>query len=56
MAFVLVPHLDPTHISILPQLVQKCTKMRVVQVEDGSKVLPKTIYIVPPNKDLAHPS
>ena len=53
MAFVLVPHLDPTHISILPQLVQKCTKMHVVQVEDGSKVLPNTVYIVPPNKDLA---
>src|SRR4030042_5080291 len=52
MAFVLVPHLDPTHISILPQLVQKCTKMQVMQVEDGLKVLPNTVYIVPPNKDL----
>jgi two-component system, chemotaxis family, CheB/CheR fusion protein len=53
MAFVLVPHLDPNHASILPQLVQKCTKMHVVQVEDGTKVLPNTVYIVPPNKDLA---
>lgn len=53
MAFVLVPHLDPTHASILPQLVQKCTHMKVMQVEDGSKVLPNTVYIVPPNKDLA---
>jgi len=53
MAFVLVPHLDPTHASILPQLVQKCTHMKVLQVEDGLKVLPNTVYIVPPNKDLA---
>jgi two-component system CheB/CheR fusion protein len=53
MAFVLVPHLDPTHASILPQLVQKCTKMQVMQVEDGLKVLPNTVYIVPPNNDLA---
>jgi two-component system, chemotaxis family, CheB/CheR fusion protein len=53
MAFVLVPHLDPTHASILPQLVQKCTHMKVLQVEDGFKVLPNTVYIVPPNKDLA---
>jgi two-component system CheB/CheR fusion protein len=53
MAFILVPHLDPTHTSILPQLVQKCTKMNVIQVEDGLKVLPNTVYIVPPNKDLA---
>ena len=52
MAFVVVPHLDPTHISILPQLVQKCTKMKVMQITDGLKVLPNTVYIVPPNKDL----
>jgi two-component system, chemotaxis family, CheB/CheR fusion protein len=53
MAFVLVPHLDPTHTSILPQLVQKCTTMKVIQVKDGLKALPNTVYIVPPNKDLA---
>ena len=53
MAFVLVPHLDPNHTSILPQLVQKCTKMKVIHVEDGLKVLPNTVYIVPPNKNLA---
>jgi chemotaxis response regulator CheB len=53
MAFVVVPHLDPTHISILPQLIQKCTKMQAIQAEDGLKVLPNTIYIVPPNKDLS---
>jgi two-component system CheB/CheR fusion protein len=53
MAFVLVPHLDPTHTSLLPQLVQKCTKMKVTQVGDGLKVLPNTVCIVPPNKDLA---
>jgi two-component system CheB/CheR fusion protein len=53
MAFVVVPHLAPTHTSILPQLVQKWTKMNVMQVKDGLKVLPNTVYIVPPNKDLA---
>jgi len=53
LAFVLVPHLDPSHASILPQLVQKCTHMKVMQIEDGSKVLPNNVYIVPPNKDLS---
>jgi two-component system, chemotaxis family, CheB/CheR fusion protein len=53
MAFVLVPHLDPSHASILPQLVQKCTHMKVLQILDGLKILPNTVYIVPPNKDLA---
>ena len=53
MAFVLVPHLDPTHVSILSDLIQKHTEMQVAQVDDGMKVLPNHVYIIPPNKDLA---
>ena len=67
MAFVLVAHLDPTHISLLPELVQKHTQMKVFQVEDGVVVEPNAVYVIPPNKnmnlfngrlqlmDLAHP-
>ena len=53
MAFVLVPHLDPDHASLLPQLVQRFTGMKVSQVEDGSKALPNNVHIVPPNRDLS---
>jgi two-component system CheB/CheR fusion protein len=53
MAFILVPHLDPTHISLMPELVQKNSKMEVIQVKDGTKVTPNAVYIVPPNHDLA---
>ena len=53
MAFILVPHLDPTHVSIMPDLMQKYTKMNVLQVEDGVTVQPNSVYVVPPNKDLA---
>jgi two-component system CheB/CheR fusion protein len=53
MAFILVPHLDPTHASIMPDLMQKYTKMKVIQIEDGITVQPNSVYIVPPNKDLA---
>ncbi len=35
MAFILVSHLDPTHISILPEILTKQTKMKVHQIEDG---------------------
>jgi two-component system CheB/CheR fusion protein len=49
MAFVLVPHLDPKHISILPDLLQKYTKMSVSLVEDGMKVHPNAVYVIPPN-------
>ncbi len=52
MAFVLVSHLDPTHISLLPELIGKQTKMKVLQVEDGQKLLPNHVYIIPPNKNL----
>lgn len=53
MAFVLVTHLDPTHTSIMPELVQKSTKMKVYSVKDGMKVQPNSVYIIPPNNDLA---
>lgn len=53
MAFILVPHLDPTHISLMPELIQKCSKMKVFQIEDGIEVQPNAVYIVPPNNDLA---
>ena len=53
MAFVLVPHLDPTHVSIMPDLLKKYTKMRVLAVEDGMEVQPNFAYVIPPNKDLA---
>jgi two-component system, chemotaxis family, CheB/CheR fusion protein len=53
MAFVLVSHLDPTHISILPELIQKKTQMKVHQVTDGMQIQPNMIYVIPPNKDMA---
>ena len=53
LAFVLVPHLDPTHVSIMPELIQKHTKMQVLQIKDGMRVEPNTVYVVPPNQDLS---
>jgi two-component system CheB/CheR fusion protein len=53
MAFILVPHLDPTHTSIMPDLLKKYTNMKVIQAEDGVKVQPDSVYIIPPNKDMA---
>src|SRR5690554_3231686 len=52
MAYVLVQHLDPTHESILPELLQKDTKIRVLQITDDIKVEPNYIYIIPSNKIL----
>ncbi|MCP4196780.1 MAG: chemotaxis protein CheR, partial [Proteobacteria bacterium] len=52
IAFVLIAHLDPTHVSLLPELVQKRSSMRVHQVRDGMKVERNNVYVIPPNKNL----
>jgi two-component system CheB/CheR fusion protein len=53
MAFVLIPHLDPGHVSMLPELLKKYTRMPVIQVKDSTQVEPNTIYVIPPNKKMA---
>ena len=53
MAFIVVSHLDPNHISIMPELIQKFTKMKLFQAEDGMIVAPNHVYVAPANRDLA---
>ncbi len=53
MAFVLVQHLAPDHKSMLTDLIQRYTRMRVFEVEDGMEVRPNCTYIIPPNRDMA---
>ncbi|MDR3553732.1 MAG: CheR family methyltransferase [Syntrophobacteraceae bacterium] len=53
LAFVVVSHLDPTQKGMMPELLQRFTKMKVYQAEDGLKVAPDHVYVIPPNKDLS---
>jgi len=53
IAFVLVQHLSPDHKSLLAELVRRCTRMQVDEVEDGMTVQPNCVYIIPPNHDMA---
>src|SRR5664280_1445292 len=53
MAFIIVTHLDPNHISIMPELIQKSTKMKLFQAEDGMVIEPDHVYVAPANRDLA---
>ncbi|MBC7616163.1 MAG: histidine kinase, partial [Pedobacter sp.] len=50
MAYVLVQHLHPDHNSMLPDILQKVTKIPVLEISDDIKVLPDHIYIIPSNK------
>lgn len=52
MGFVLVQHLDPTHESILADLLSKATRMPVDEAKDNLKVEPNHVYIIPHNKAL----
>ncbi len=53
MAFVIVQHLDPTHKGIMPELLQRTTKMQVFQVSDRMRVKTNCDYVIPPNKDMS---
>src|SRR5471032_1796658 len=53
MAFVIVQHLDPTRKGIMPELLQRKTGMKVIQVRDRTLVLPNCVYVIPPNKDMS---
>ncbi|MBK8011847.1 MAG: PAS domain-containing protein [Deltaproteobacteria bacterium] len=53
LAFVVVQHLSPHFKSLMDQLLQRHTDMRVLILEDGMKVSPNTIYLNSPRKDVA---
>ncbi len=49
MAFVLIPHLDPSHESMMVALLSKLTTMPVIEARHGMTVLVNCVYIIPPN-------
>lgn len=53
LAFVLVPHLDPGHASILTEILQRSTAMPVIEAQDQMVVAPGTVYVIPPNREMA---
>ncbi len=51
--FVLVPHLDPDHASLLTEILQRSTVMPVVEAQDQTRVAANHVYVLPPNRDMA---
>ena len=49
MAYVIIQHLSPNHDSILPELLERKTKMAVHQVEGVMPIRPDNVYVIPPN-------
>lgn len=53
LAIVVIQHLDPTHIGMLPELMQHVTPMAVRQAKDRTKVEPNCVYVIPPDRDMS---
>ncbi|MBM9514490.1 CheR family methyltransferase [Desulfogranum marinum] len=51
-AFVVVTHLAPDKVSLLPELIGRKTNMEVEQIVDGVHVRANRIFVIPPNKTL----
>ncbi|MBA4167924.1 MAG: PAS domain-containing protein, partial [Chitinophagaceae bacterium] len=50
MAYILVQHLDPSHDSILSEILQRLTKIPIQEIIDNVHVETDHIYIIPSNK------
>src|SRR5438874_107641 len=48
MAFVLIQHLDPTHASMMADLLAGHTPMKVQQAVDGMQLEREHVYLIPP--------
>src|SRR5579872_7599831 len=48
MAFILILHLDPTHISMMVDLLTGHTAMTVLEAVDGLPIESNRVYVIPP--------
>ncbi|HET9100846.1 MAG TPA: chemotaxis protein CheB, partial [Acidobacteriaceae bacterium] len=53
MAFVMIQHLDPSHKSMLTEIISKATRMPVEEVSSGVAIQPNRVYVIPPNALMA---
>jgi two-component system, chemotaxis family, CheB/CheR fusion protein len=52
MAFVIIPHLDPTHDSAMAEILGRSTAMPVMQVTDEPLMQPNHVYVIPPDRNM----
>ncbi|MGC2524388.1 MAG: chemotaxis protein CheB [Stellaceae bacterium] len=53
MAFILIQHLDPTHASMMVDLLAGHTPLMVQQAADGMPIEPEHVYLIPPGAYLS---
>ena len=52
MAFVIIAHRGEDNADLLPQLLSRATKMRVVEIQHGMRLEPNIVFLAPPNEDV----
>lgn len=52
MAYVYIQHLDPTHKSMLPEILTRTTAMKVQNAKNLLRVQPDNVYIIPSDKSM----
>ena len=51
-AFVVIQHLSPDFKSLMQELLQRHTDMKVYRVTEGMELKPNSVYLIPPGKNL----
>ena len=51
-AYVIIMHLDPRKNMEISGMLQAYTSMPVLEAEDGTKIVPNHVYVIPPAKDM----
>ena len=52
MAFIVIQHLSPDYKSLMVELLSKKTLMDVHRAEDGMRIEPNNVYLIPPKKNM----
>ncbi|HKU23510.1 MAG TPA: chemotaxis protein CheB [Terriglobales bacterium] len=52
IAFVFIPHLDPSHKSAMTELLARTTTMPVLEVQHGLRLQRDHVYVIPPNYEM----
>ncbi len=52
MAFVIIQHLSPDYKSMMAEILSKYTNMPVNEAQEGIRVQPNHVYLIPPKKNM----
>ena len=48
MAYIFIPHLSPDFKSMIPEILENKTSMKIFQVKNKMKILQNNVYVIPP--------